>query len=97
MKTSERALLGMASVLLLMAVGCARPTSLGPDYGLAYRAARHNQILNPQASANLEPVAKLDGQAAAFVMRRYRKRFEAPKEFVPTVTLPSLIAGVSTD
>ncbi len=98
MRRSKLALIGITSVLLLMAAGCVRPTTLGPDYGLAYRAARDNQILNPQARFNREPMAELDGQANVFVVERYRKRFKAPEEFAPSISIPSLVtSGVQTE
>ncbi len=46
--------------------------------GGSFQAAKANQILNPEAGKNLEPVHGLDGQAAVIVMDKYRKSFEKP-------------------
>lgn len=55
-----------------------RPTELSSDFGDSQRAAKNNQILNPEASKNLEPVEGLDGPAGAKAMKRYRKFFDTP-------------------
>lgn len=54
------------------------PTVLSEEYGRAFRAARDNQILRPEASANLEPVEGLHGGAAKHVIRGYEAMFEKP-------------------
>ena len=55
-----------------------QPVHLSEDYGQSYNAARENQILNPQASQNLEPVVELDGAAGKAANDRYRKMFKKP-------------------
>ena len=47
-------------------------------FGGSFQTAKANQILNPEAGKNLEPVHGLDGQAAVIVMNKYRKSFEKP-------------------
>ena len=58
--------------------GCARPTTLGANTGIAYNLAKQNQTLDPSASERLEPVVGLDGGAAGIEMDTYRKTFENP-------------------
>ena len=54
--------------------GCA-PTRLERNWGVSYEAQKENQIENPDAEMNLEPVEGLDGQAAVHTMDNYRKGF----------------------
>ena len=53
-------------------------TDLSEDYGQSFRSARDNQILNPEASGNLEPVTEQDGVAADKSITRYREFYEKP-------------------
>ncbi len=79
--------------------GCTkRPTTLGPDYGLAYTMANDHQILNPDAGVNLDPVQGLeDGRAAKHTMERYRSSFEKPEEYRKPMTSSSMVSqGIQT-
>lgn len=71
-------LIGAIMLFALTGSGCTRPTTLGANTGIAYNLAKQNQILDPVASDNLEPVVGLDGAAAAIEMGTYRKAFENP-------------------
>ena len=64
-------------VLTLLAVGCG-PTRTQMDFGTSYQLAKFNQIQNPQAEKNLEPVEGMDGQAAQNAVEKYHKDFEKP-------------------
>ena len=56
--------------------GCAGTPVLDRFWGDSLEAAKSNQIMNPEAEENLEPVAGLDGQVAAeLVLPSYRKLF----------------------
>ena len=56
--------------------GCAGTPVLDRFWGDSHEAAKSNQIINPEAEENLEPVAGLDGQVAAeLVLPTYRKLF----------------------
>ena len=57
---------------------CPRPSLVQGDYGNSYNMAKHNQILNPDAAKDLEPVTGFDGKAAQKTTERYRKDFEKP-------------------
>ena len=49
---------------------------LDKHWGSSFEATQYNQILNPEAAANLKPVEGLDGSAALKNMEAYRKSFE---------------------
>lgn len=68
-----------ATLLLCFLTACASTT---PDYdakfGDAVRAAVAQQILNPEASQNTDPVSGIDGKAAQHAMERYHDSFKEP-------------------
>ena len=55
-----------------------RPTVLSSDFGDSQRLAVKNQILNPEASENLETVEDLDGSAGVAGITRYRNFYKKP-------------------
>ncbi len=55
-----------------------QPTRLSSDFGKAQRTVIESQILNPEASDNLEPVEGLDGDMGVKAVTRYREFFEKP-------------------
>lgn len=58
---------------------CASTTPvLDANFGNAVRQARSAQTLNPNASANRDPVLGIDGQAGAAAQERYQESFKAP-------------------
>ncbi len=73
-------LLGLAGLILLTGSGCSRPTTLGANTGIAYGMAKQNQMLNPDAEGNLEPVVGMEGNIAETAMEFYRKGFEKQEE-----------------
>lgn len=87
----------MNSTLAVMAVGlmagaCA-PTTISPNWGTSYQQMRANQVLNPMAGENLDPVEGQDGRVTATAMEAYRKNFEKPDaEF----TRSAVASGVQT-
>lgn len=76
---SRRAgVLAITGAVSLLA-GCASTTPVADShFGEAVRAARAAQTLNPQASANRDPVKGIDGQAGAAAMERYQESFKSP-------------------
>ncbi len=64
--------------LFLTTAACAGPSRLEMDFGTSAKLSKFNQILNPQAEKNLDPVEGLDGQAAKATNEKYRKEFEKP-------------------
>jgi len=53
-----------------------KETMLDRNWGHAYESAKSNQILNPEASKNLDPVTGMDGQAAEEIINGYRSDFK---------------------
>jgi hypothetical protein len=85
--------LALFSALLLigffLAAGCAGPSRVEMDFGTSVKLARINQILNPDAEKNLNPVYGMDGQAVQNALNRYRKDFEKPP------AAPTYILGIT--
>ena len=69
-----------AACALLTACASTTPV-LDANFGNAVRQARAAQTLNPNASANLDPVLGIDGQAGAAAQERYQESFKAPTPF----------------
>ncbi len=80
--------------ILAISSGCAGPTRLQMDYGTSFHLSKFNQILNPEAEKNLEPVTGLNGVAAQQIMEMFWKGFETPTP--PPVYFPSLITVGAT-
>lgn len=62
-------------------LGCAGPqqqSRLEMDYGTSHNLSKFNQILNPDAEKNLEPIEGLEGRAGQAAMQKYEKGFEKP-------------------
>jgi len=73
-------ILSITLAIFLLISACAGPTRLDKDYGKSVKQARFNQILDPEAEKNLEPVTGLDGKAAQSSIEKYRKTFEPARE-----------------
>jgi major membrane immunogen (membrane-anchored lipoprotein) len=63
----------MAAAALL--AGCAE-SRVATDYGTYHKLAKFNQILEPRAERNLEPVSGQDGEVVARTIEKYHKSFE---------------------
>lgn len=79
-------------VLLFLLMSCAGPSRLETDFGNSSRLSKINQIHNPEAEKNVEPVYGLDGEAAQANTEKYRKDFEKSPPPVPS----SLTIGISS-
>jgi hypothetical protein len=55
------------------------------DFGNSFRQAKANQVLNPEAAKNMEPVTGFYGIAAQAVVETYQKDFEKPAPPTPFV------------
>lgn len=75
---------------LLTYAGCASTSSseLTTNWGTSIARAKSNQILNHEASKNLDPVVGVDGKSAENILKRYEKSFEkvAPEYSLDTGT-----------
>jgi hypothetical protein len=57
-----------------------RETLLDQNWGRSYEAAKYNQILNPDAGQNLEPVMGLGGVAAENSVNKYDQSFKEKQQ-----------------
>ncbi len=98
----ETLIIAAVSITFLATAGCAHYGALEGDYGKSYNMAKYNQILNPGASKNLEPVTGLNGEAAEANMDKYIESFskaskkQATKGFVMPV-IPADTTGMDHD
>ena len=75
-----RTMNGILAVMSLgLVVGACAPTTISPNWGTAYQNMRANQVLNPTAGEQLDPVEGQDGKVNAIAMEAYRKDFEKPE------------------
>ncbi|MFL6674043.1 MAG: hypothetical protein ACJ8LG_12230 [Massilia sp.] len=79
--------------VLAMLAGCAATPNYDKHFGDAVRQARSAMTINPAASANPDPAAGIDGQAAAEAMVRYQDSFKAPPPVLNVIN----IGGVKAD
>jgi hypothetical protein len=64
-----------AFALAVLAGGCSMsPTPVELDYGTSTKLATYGQILDPEASGNLEPVTGMSGLVAEGIMQGYLSR-----------------------
>ena len=78
------------SVIVTIAIlsilsGCAHyyyqgESPLEKNWGRSFESAKYNQMLNPEAGENLEPVEGFDGAAAQIAQQRYLKCGEEKKK-----------------
>jgi len=87
----------IGSILALSIIsGCAQ-TMLDKNWGKSFESAKSNQIANPEAEKNLNPVVGLDGEAAETNMEKYRESFkERARENIYNLRLGN-IAGIGED
>jgi hypothetical protein len=69
--------------MVLMLLGCAGPSRLEMDFGTSSKLMKANQVWDPEAEKNIEPVSGLDGKAARATLEKYRKDFEKPAPPAP--------------
>ncbi|MEJ2098671.1 MAG: hypothetical protein P8X68_01685 [Desulfobacterales bacterium] len=80
---------------MLFIVSCAGRTPYSEDsatnrnWGRSHQTAIYNQMLNPDAVQNLNPVLGLDGSAAENNVEKYKESFKEaePKEIVNVLKL----------
>ena len=90
MLTTYIKIIGLIVVLSVFS-GCRtlpqRETTLDRHWRTSFETAKQNQILNPEAGKNLDPVVGLDGQAAAAGMQSYRKGFKEKQQIQKVFTI----------
>ena len=55
-------------------------TLLDENWGRSFEAAKYNQILNPDAGKNLDPVTGMDGVASENTVNKYDQSFSEKKD-----------------
>jgi hypothetical protein len=63
----------IAAISIGSGCGMYKETRLERNWGKSFESAKTNQILNPKAGENLEPVVGLDGKTAAGALEIYQK------------------------
>ena len=71
----------LVAAAVAMVFGCSsgafkKDTLMDHNWGKSQETARYQQISNPDAGKDTEPVVGLDGDAAERNLNRYRKSFE---------------------
>jgi hypothetical protein len=69
----------VALVSIGLFLGACAPTTISPNWGVAYQEMRSKQVLDPMAGERLDPVEGQDGKVNATAMEAYRKGFEKPE------------------
>jgi hypothetical protein len=73
--------------VLAVLAGCSATPNYDKHFGDAVRQARSAMTINPTASANPDPVAGIDGKAAAEAITRYQDSFKAPPPVVNVINI----------
>jgi hypothetical protein len=72
----------------LMVAACASPAPrVEQNIGTAVNTAKALQTINPDASQNTDPVAGIDGTAAANTMGEYHSSFKTPPPTFPVINI----------
>ena len=69
------------------ASGCGTTPRLDRQFGRSVDLLRAQQVINPQAGLNRDPVTGLDGKAAVAGYNAYQKSFSAPVPQSSTLTI----------
>lgn len=86
--TSKLARAGLCSAITFTLAGCMTSTPIyDKHFGEAVRSVQAMQTLNPNASANTDPVTGVDGRAATAALDRYNAQFVKPSADVSAFTV----------
>lgn len=91
-------LVALLAPVVLASCASAPTPILDKHFGEAVNAAKAQQIINPDASLNTDPVNGVDGQAANAAIDRYHRSFTqpAPSGNVYTIGIGSSAGSAST-
>jgi hypothetical protein len=93
MQTRHLMLMAVLPITLLAACQPLTP-NLDSHFGEAVNIAKAQQIVNPDASQNPDPVSGVDGKAAQSAVENYEKSFKTPAKTTITNTI-SIGGGTS--
>ena len=85
--------LAAASCAALLTACAATTPTLDANFGNAVRQARSAQTLNPNASANRDPVLGIDGRAGAAAQDRYQESFKSPPKTFEIINIGGTLTG----
>jgi len=74
--------IGLFIAAFLICTGCAgkypcrEASELDKNWGKSFKSIKENQVLNPDAGRNLEPVTGMDGESAEVVVDQYHESFK---------------------
>lgn len=79
----------LALLVLALLGGCATSTTPNYDarFGDAVRQARLRMTMNPNAGANPDPMAGMDGRSAREAVGRYQDSFKSPPPVVNVINI----------
>ena len=81
------AVLATASSVTLLSACVSTTPVVDANFGNAVRQARAAQTLNPNASANRNPVLGIDGKAGAAAQERYQESFTTPPKTFEVINI----------
>ena len=81
------AVLATATGVALLSACVSTTPVVDANFGNAVRQARAAQTLNPNASANRNPVLGIDGKAGAAAQERYQESFTAPPKTFEVINI----------
>jgi hypothetical protein len=78
---------------LFIATGCASTSSseLTTNWGTSLEETKNKQIINHEASKNLDPVVGVDGKSAENILERYENSF---KKIAPAYSVDAGNEGI---
>lgn len=83
-----------AALCAALITACASTTPvLDANFGNAVRQARAAQTINPNASANRDPVLGIDGRAGAAAQGRYQESFKSPPKTFEITNIGGALTG----
>jgi hypothetical protein len=76
-------------LVLVFLGGCATSTTPNYDlrFGEAVREARQRMTINPNAGANPDPIAGMDGRSSHEAILRYQDSFKSPPPVVNVINV----------
>ena len=79
--------------VLAVLAGCSTTPHYDKHFGDAVRQAKLAMTINPNASANPDPAAGIDGKAATEAIARYQNTFKEPPPVVNVINIGGATSG----
>lgn len=88
--------LALTGLATLWMVGCANPTAVDRNFGMAVRQAQTRQTLDPNAASQPRPQADTDAATVRASIVRYEKTYATPPSSAMGLELGLGSAGTNT-